>query len=90
MPIHEVLWKLVQQEMATRHVMQDNQDDICCNMGMHHSAGKNVSTFPIGMTSFCSYCGYCWFVMVPSTKIGPISPCLLIAYPMMQHRVASP
>jgi len=51
------------------------------------SCWENVSTCPApwmtGMTSFCSCCRYCWFVIVPSTKIGIISPCLLTAKHMV-------
>jgi hypothetical protein len=29
-PTTEALWKSIQQDMATEHIMQDVQDDICC------------------------------------------------------------
>jgi len=35
------------------------------------------------MTSFYSQCTYHWFVTVPSTKIGPISPWILTAHHTM-------
>jgi len=36
----------------------------------------------LGMT-FCSCCRYYWFVMVPFTRISPISPCLMMAHHMV-------
>jgi len=29
-PISEVLWKLIQQDTATKHIMHGVQDDTCC------------------------------------------------------------
>jgi hypothetical protein len=52
--------------------------------GCAPSCWKSVSTrlapWMNRMTSFCSFCRCSWFVGVPSTKIGPISPCLLTAH----------
>jgi hypothetical protein len=40
-----------------------------------------VTTFlATGMATFCSFCRYCWLVMVPSTKIVLIGPCLMIVH----------
>jgi len=64
-----------------------HQDNIHCKWVFVILLGKccfhMLCSSVTGITSFCSCCRYYWFVMVPSTDIVPLSPCLLNACHMV-------
>jgi len=75
-PTTKVLWKSIQQDMVTRHIMQDDQENICCTVWAY-VVSTWCAPWMTGVTWFCRCYRYCWFVTMPSTKISPLSLCLL-------------
>jgi len=73
-PTPEALWKPIWQDMATEH------KTTFAVRGRAPSCCKNMSTcrapLMTRVASFFSCCRYLWFLMMPSTKMGPISPSL--------------
>jgi len=67
--------------MATKHIMQDIQGNICCTWACVILLEKCCNTCPATrMTPFCTCWRYNWFVTVASIKISPVSPWSLTAH----------
>jgi len=82
-PTLEALWKSNQQDVATKYIMHNIQDNICCMWGCSMLLEKYCVHMPCSlnnlMTSFAVAAGLLWL----STKIGPLSPCLPTAHHMV-------